>query len=221
MNFKPVLILIIIVSLVLQLKNCSYGPEKQDVEPKYKPAHLTAVSAQNLLKEGKTQEALEYYHVARRELEHPDVGGDLGEDIYINYGFVLNEIGTIHLSWGMYGRELNTSVIDDIDTGELEIARESLEEAVAFYKRWWRHNNEEQNYERYAGAIANSLTNLGIAHKYLGDTLEASGHFKEALRYDPSNGNAERSLNMLGISAKPYIEEGKERAESNERFKIF
>ena len=31
--------------------------------------------------------------------------GDRGDDEYINYGFVLNEIGVIHLAWALYGQE--------------------------------------------------------------------------------------------------------------------
>ena len=103
MNFKPIFVLIVIISLILQLRNCEYGAEHQDVDPKYQKAHLVAISAQDLLKEKKPAEALEYYEMARREMEHPDVQADKGQDIYINYGFVMNDIGVIHLSWALYG----------------------------------------------------------------------------------------------------------------------
>ncbi len=211
MNLKPIFVLVIIISLILQLRNCEYGAEHQKVDPKYENAHLTAVSAQNLLKEKKQKEALEYYEAARREMEHPNVGADKGEDVYINYGFVLNDIGVIHLSWALYGKELDTerTQIDmaNIDPQELKTATESLQGAIDFYERWYKHNPKD--YERYSKAISESYANLGVALKYAGKTDDAVAAFAQSLLRNPGNGNAERSLKMLDINPAPYIEAGK------------
>ena len=105
MILKPIFGVVIVFSLLLQLKNCRYGVEHHDVDSKYEGAHLAAVNGQSLLKEKKTVEALRDYELARAELEHANVRGDRCEDTYINYGFVLNDIGVIHLAWALYGRE--------------------------------------------------------------------------------------------------------------------
>ena len=210
MNLKPIFVLVIIISLIFQLKNCEYGAEHQSVDPKYKNAHLIAVSAQKLLKEGKQQEALKYYEMARREMEHAKVGADKGEDVYINYGFVMNDIGVIHLGWALYGKDLDTerTQIDmaNIDQQELQTASQALQSAIDFYARWYKHN--PKNYERYSKAISESYANLGVALKYAGKTDEAVAAFSQSLLRNPKNGNAERSLKMLDINPKPYIEAG-------------
>jgi tetratricopeptide (TPR) repeat protein len=219
MNLKPVIGLVIVLSLLLQLKNCNYGAEHQDVEPKYKGAHLAAVNGQNLLKEKRTAEALVYYEMAREELEHPDVRGDRGADSYINYGFVLNDIGVIHLAWALYGREPDPGQtrVDPaaVDPQELEQARSALQEAVAFYLRWYPNN--PRSYERFAKAISESYANLGTALKYGGQPDEAGAAFRSALRHNPRNGNAEHGLELLGIDPAPAIEEGKAQWEANKR----
>nr|WP_320048737.1 tetratricopeptide repeat protein [uncultured Desulfuromonas sp.] len=210
MNLKPIFVLVIIFSLIMQLRNCEYGAEHQSVDPKYKNAHLTAVSAQKLLKEGKQQEALNYYEMARREMEHANVGADKGEDVYINYGFVMNDIGVIHLGWALYGKDLDTerTQIDmaNIDQQELQTASQALQSAIDFYNRWYKHNPDD--YERYSKAISESYANLGVALKYAGKTDEAVAAFSQSLLRNPKNGNAERSLKMLDINPKPYIEAG-------------
>ncbi|OQY18399.1 MAG: hypothetical protein B6I36_07055 [Desulfobacteraceae bacterium 4572_35.1] len=210
MNFKPIFVLIIIISLIMLLKDCRYGAEHQDVAPKYKNAHITAVSAQNLLKQKKPAEALEYYKAARREMENPKVGANKGEDIYINYGFVLNDIGVIHMSWALYGKDLETkhSHIDmaSIDREELAKGRESLEKAIDFYKRWYTHNPKD--YERFSKAISESYANLGTALKYSDRHNDAVEAFRLSLLHNPDNGNAERALTMLEINPRAYIEAG-------------
>jgi Tfp pilus assembly protein PilF len=217
MNLKPIFVLVIIISLIMWLSQCEYGPEHQTVDPKYKNAHLTAVSAQKLLKQKKPAEALTYYETARREMEHPNVGADKGEDVYINYGFVMNDIGVIHLSWALYGKDLDTerTQIDmaNIDPQELKMATEALNGAIAFYERWYSHNPKD--YERYSKAISESYANLGVALKYAGKTDEAVAAFAQALLRNPDNGNAERSLTMLEISPDPYIEAGKKEREQH------
>ncbi|MEJ2201490.1 MAG: tetratricopeptide repeat protein [Desulfuromonadaceae bacterium] len=222
MNLKPFFILGIILLLLLWLSRCEYGAEHQDVAPKYKNAHLTAVSAQNLLKEKKYEEALKYYEMAQREMEHPSIRADLGEDIYINYGFVMNDIGVIHLGWALYGKELNTQIdhveLATIDQEELAKARQALETAVTFYERWFKHN--PKNYERFSQAIAESLANYGIALKYSGELEPAREAFQRSLRYNPDNGNAERSLKMLGIDPQPYIEAGKAERDRHKKFTL-
>lgn len=211
MNFKPIFALVIVISLIMLLKDCHYGAEHQDVAPKYKTAHLTAVSAQNLLKQKKPAEALKYYEAARKEMENPAVGADKGEDIYINYGFVLNDIGVIHLGWALYGKDLDiehdTINIADIDRKELDIGRQALQDAVDFYLRWYKHNPKD--YERFSKAISESYANLGVALKYSDRLPEAKEAFRLALLYKPDNGNAEHSLTMLDINPQPYIEAGK------------
>lgn len=217
MNLKPFFILGIIVSLIMLLSRCEYGPEHQDVAPKYKNAHLTAVSGQNLLKEKKYEEALRYYEIAQKEMEHPNVQADKGEDIYINYGFVMNDIGVIHLSWALYGKDMNTQIahvdMAAIDRTELAKARQALETSIDFYQRWYEHNPKD--YERYAKAVSESLANYGTALKYSGDMETAKAIFQEALLRNPDNGNAERSLSMIGVDPKPYIEAGKAELEKN------
>lgn len=211
MNLKPIFLLVIIISLIMYLSQCKYGAEHQDVDPKYKNAHLTAVSAQNLLKEKKPAEALKYYEMARAEMEHPNVGADKGEDIYINYGFVLNDIGVIHLSWALYGKDLQTERshinMASIDRDELALATKALVDSVEFYARWF--NNNPSDYERYSKAISESYANLGIAYKYAEQLDKAEDTFRLALLFNPDNGNAERSLTMLEINPTPYIEAGK------------
>jgi len=217
MNLKPIFVLVIIFSLILQLRNCEYGAEHQKVDPKYENAHLTAVSAQRLLKEKKPKEALEYYEAARREMEHPNVGADKGEDIYINYGFVMNDIGVIHLGWALYGKELDTEVTQvdmaNIDLEELKTATAALQGAIDFYERWYKHNPKD--YEPYSKAISESYANLGVALKYAGKTDEAVAAFAQSLLRNPKNGNAERSLTMLDINPQPYIEAGKKELEKH------
>ena len=215
MNFKPIFVLIVIISLILQLRNCEYGAEHQDVDPKYQKAHLVAISAQDLLKEKKPAEALEYYEMARREMEHPDVQADKGQDIYINYGFVMNDIGVIHLSWALYGKDLKTEHshinIARVDRDELAQATAALQTAVDFYRRWFEHNPAD--YERFSKAISESYANLGVALKYADKTDEAVEAFRLSLLRNPDNGNAERSLTMLEINPAPYIEAGKKELE--------
>ncbi|MBN2644407.1 MAG: hypothetical protein JXR59_02915 [Desulfuromonadaceae bacterium] len=217
MNFKPIFVLIVIISLILQLRNCDYGAEHQDVDPKYKNAHLTAVSAQNLLKEKKYDEALKYYELARGEMEHPNVGANKGEDVYINYGFVMNDLGVIHLSWALYGKDMNTERshinMASIDKEELAKARQSLEAAIDFYQRWYSHNPKD--YERYSKAISESYANYGIALKYSDEMDKALEAFRLSLLRNPENGNADRSLKMLDINPQPYIDAGKAEQEKH------
>ena len=162
MNLKPIFIIVIVFSLLLQLKNCKYGAEHQEVDPKYKGAHLAAVNGQKLLQEKESEEALRYYEMARAELEHEKVRGDLGEDVYINYGFVMNDIGVIHLAWALYGKapDPTQQQIDSaaIDGEELALARDALQTAVDFYHRWYGHNAKD--YRRYAKAVGESYSNL-------------------------------------------------------------
>lgn len=211
MNFKPIFVLIIIISLIMYLSQCKYGAEHQKVDPKYKNAHLTAVSAQNLLKEKKPAEALKYYEMARKEMEHPEVGASKGEDIYINYGFVMNDIGVIHLSWALYGKDEDTEHthinMATVDREELAQATTALETSIAFYQRWFEHNPTD--YERFSKAISESYANLGIAYKYADKKDKAVEQFRLSLLFKPDNGNAERSLTMLEINPTPYIEAGK------------
>ena len=217
MNLKPIFVLIVIISLILQLRNCEYGAEHQDVDPKYKNAHLTAISAQNLLKEKEYEEALKYYEMARGEMEHPNVRADKGDDIYINYGFVMNDIGVIHLSWALYGKDLNTERsqinIESIDKNELAAARNALETAIDFYQRWYSHNPKD--YERFSKAISESYANYGIALKYSEEMDKALEAFRLSLLRNPNNGNAERSLKMLEINPQPYIDAGKAEQEEH------
>jgi len=217
MNFKPIFVLIIIISLIMLLKDCRYGAEHQDVDPKYKNAHLTAVSAQNLLKQKKPAEALKYYEAAKREMEDPSVGASKGEDIYINYGFVLNDIGVIRLGWALYGKDLETEKscinIADIDRTELALATASLQSAIDFYTRWYEHNPSD--YERFSKAISESYANLGVALKYADKINEAQEAFRMALLRNPDNGNAEHSLTMLEINPQPYKEAGKKEQEKH------
>jgi len=219
MNWKPIFGIVIVFSLLLQLKNCRYGAEHQDVAPQYQGAHLAAVNGQNLLKEKKTAEALRYYEMARAELEHENVRGDLGTDEYINYGFVLNDIGVIHLAWALYGREpdpTQTSVdLEKIDQEELQQARGALQEAVAFYLRWYTNNPTA--YERFAKAISESYANLGTALKYSGDEPAAVGAFADSLRYNPKNDRAEHGLTLIQRDPAPYIRQGEDQWQEHKR----
>jgi tetratricopeptide (TPR) repeat protein len=217
MNLKPFFILGIIISLIMLLSRCEYGAEHQEVDPKYKNAHLTAVSAQNLLKEQNYEEALKYYEMARREMEHPNVRADLGQDLYINYGFVMNDIGVIHMGWALYGKDLNTEIgqidVAKVDQEELVEARQALEASIDFYRRWFEHNPKE--YERFAKAISESLANYGVALKYQGEMDQAKEAFRLSLLHNPDNGNAERSLRMIEVDPQPFIEAGKAEQEKN------
>ncbi len=226
MNLKPIFILIIIVSLILQLRNCEYGAEHQvnfdKFDPKYENAHLTAVSAQNLLEEKEYAEALRYYEMARAEMEHPNIRADKGEDLYINYGFVMNDIGVIHLGWALYGKDMNTEIshidMKAVDTVELDKAREALEAAIDFYLRWYEHNEKE--YELFTKAISESYTNLGTVLKYSDEQEKALEAFRLALLHNPNNRNAKHSLEILDISPAPYIEAGKEELKKHKKLPI-
>ena len=226
MNFKPILVLLVIVFLILQLRNCHYGPENQDVAPKYKNAHLTAVSGQNLMKAKKYEEALKYYEAAKNEMEHPGVGADKGADIYINYGFVMNDIGVIHLGWALYGKEMNTEKEGinpkDVNQAELLEARKALEASADFYHRWFANNPKD--YERYSKALSETYANLGTTYKYEetpDNTEKAKQAFIESLKLNPKNGNAERGLKLLDVDPKPYIELGEKEVKEHKRFNIF
>ncbi len=226
MNLKPIFALVIIVSLILQLRNCEYGAEHQvkfdKFDPKYENAHLTAVSAQNLLGEKEYAEALRYYEMARAEMEHPNIRADKGEDLYINYGFVMNDIGVIHLGWALYSKEMNTDVshidLGKIDEDELAAAREALNKAIAFYQRWFEHN--ENDYELFAKAISESYSNLGTALKYSGEQGRALEAYRMSLLRNPANRTAKRALEMLDISPVPYIEAGKEEQKKHKKLPI-
>lgn len=226
MSLKPIFVLIIIVSLILQLRNCEYGAEHQvdsdSFDPKYKNAHLTAVSAQSMLGDNEYAKALHYYEMARDEMEHPNVRADKGEDIYINYGFVMNDIGVIHLGWALYGKEMNTDIthidLNEIDEAELAKARKALNKAVDFYKRWYEHN--EGDYERFAKAISESYANLGTALKYSGEQEKALEAFRLSLLRNPDNSTAKRALEMLDISPVPYIEDGEKEYKKHKKLPI-
>ncbi|WP_320056584.1 tetratricopeptide repeat protein [Desulfuromonas thiophila] len=211
MNLKPIFVLIIILSLIMWLSQCEYGAEHQDVDPKYKNAHITAVSAQKLMKEKQFEEALRYYELARQEMEHPNVQANQGTDVYINYGFVMNDIGVIHLGWALYGKKLDTerSHIDpaSIDSAELQTALQSFETAIDFYQRWFGHNPKD--YERYSNAIAESYANYGTALKYADRQDEAIEAYRLALLRNPENGTALRGFELLQLPSEPHVEAGK------------
>lgn len=223
MNFKPLIILAIIVVALLQLKTCEFGAEFQDVKPKYKKAHLTAVEAQDELEDKNFKEALKLYRAAKRELEHPEVNAASGKDDYVNYGFIMNDIGVIHLGWALYGYEMNTGKTrirqEDINQQEIQKAIEALQTAVDFYQRWYKHHPKE--YKPYARAIAESYANLGTAYKYSHDhnQQQAVNMFGKALICNPDHKNAKRGLEMLHTNPEPFIEKGKEQQKENKRVK--
>lgn len=223
MKKRYLAVVLVLVGLAVLGRSCRYGAEKQDVPEQYRSAHLTAVSAQNLLRQKKYEEALTYYEAARAEMEHEAVGANKGEDLYVNYGFVCNDIGVIRLAWALYGRPADTTRggIDPekVDPAELALATASLEAAVAFYHRWYSHNPQE--YERYARAVSESLANLGVAYKYAGDRDRAVEAFGDALRFHPKNGNAERSLGLLGVDPAPYREAGERAQKQTKKFRLF
>ncbi|GAB4281105.1 MAG: hypothetical protein Kow0092_36550 [Deferrisomatales bacterium] len=223
MRPKYIVILLAIAAAGLLFRKCEYGPEHLEVAPKYKKAHVTTVSAQNLLKQKKYEEALRYYEAAKAEMEHPSVRADKGEDVYINYGLVLNDIGVIHLAWALYGRDLDTDrkAVDpeQVDPAELARATEALEGAAAFYRRWYAHNPQE--YERYARAISETYANLGVAYKYAGRREQAVAALAESLRFYPKNGNAQRSLRLLEVDPQPFVEAGEQAWKARVRFKLF
>lgn len=223
MRPKYLVFALALMALAVFGRSWKYGAEHQEVPEKYAKAHLAAVSGQKLLQEKEYEAALSTYEAARGEMEHAAVRADRGEDLYINYGLVLNDIGVIRLAWALYGKALDTAVpgVDPerVDPTELSAALEALENAAAFYRRWHTHNPKE--YERYARALSETLANLGVAHKYAGARELAVAALSEALSLYPKNGNAERSLSLLGVDPGPFVKAGEAAWAKNKRFKLF
>jgi tetratricopeptide (TPR) repeat protein len=117
---------------------------------------------------------------------------------------------------------MNTDVshidLNNIDETELEKAREALNEAIDFYKRWYENN--EDDYERFAKAISETYANLGTALKYSGEQEKALEAFRLSLLRNPDNSTAKRALELLDISPTPYIEAGEEEKKKHKKLPI-
>lgn len=174
--------------------------------------------AEKMMVRGKFDRALRRYKEAAERLRAiPQI--DLSEDFY--YAIVNNAIGTVHLRVGIYGKGDN-DVQSRADLGqngeELLKALGCFTLSVDAYQKWLAGNRPGgdviaallksregvaedkivlEPYERYERALSISLTNCGMAQRYMGDLQLAEEYYLQALGLWPKNRTATANLESM------------------------
>ena len=167
---------------------------------------------------GKFVQALRRYNEAAKMLQAiPEI--DLSNDFY--YAIVNNAIGTVHLRIGIYG-EGDNGIESRADLGK---NREELLKSFGYftlsvdaYQKWLGANRPSEDviaallksregvaedkimlepYERYERALSISLTNCGMAQRYLGDLQRAEAYYLQALSLWADNNTAAANLESM------------------------
>ena len=194
----------------------------------YKAPMNIYTEAEKLMVRGKFERALKRYAEAERMLRAiPDI--DLSDDFY--FAIVNNAIGTVHLRIGVYG-EGESRIKSRADLGknrdELLKAMGHFMISVDAYQKWLAANRpagdviaalmesrqgvpddkiELEPFERYERALSMSLTNCGMAQRYLGDMSAAEHCYRQALDLWEDNRTAAGNLDSM---QKVIVEEAGE-----------
>jgi len=184
----------------------------------YKAPMNVYSKAEKLMVRGKFDQALRRYNEAAEMLRKiPQI--DLSDDFY--YAIVNNAIGTVHLRVGIYG-EGDSGIKSRADLGqnreELLQSYGYLRLSVEAYKKWLEANRPGgdvieallksregmaedkiilEPFERYERALSVSLTNCGMAQRYLGDLQLAEDYYREALAIWAENNTASANLESM------------------------
>ncbi len=184
----------------------------------YKAPMNIYTEAEKLMVRGKFERALKRYADAERMLRAIP-GIDLSDDFY--FAIVNNAIGTVHLRIGVYG-EGEGRIKSRLDLGknhdELLKAMGRFTLSVDAYQKWLAANRpggdeiaalmesrqgvpedkiQLEPYERYERALSMSLTNCGMAKRYLGDMLAAGQYYHQALDLWADNRTAAGNLDSM------------------------
>lgn len=195
--------------------------------------------AEKLMVRGKFDRALKSYQEAGEKLRAiPEI--DLSDDFY--YAIVNNAIGTVHLRVGIYGKG-ESGINSRADLGK---NRDELLKALGFftssvnaYQKWLAAHRpggdviaallksregvaddkiELEPFERYDRALSMSLTNCGMAQRYLGDFELAAKYYHQALNLWGENRTAAGNLeSMQKVIAEEAGEEVREETESEQK----
>jgi tetratricopeptide (TPR) repeat protein len=178
------------------------------------PMHVYS-AAEKLMVREKFDKALKKYARSRKMLEAIK-GIDLTTDFY--YAIVNNAIGTVHLRLGVYGNgDKPIRLRSDLgrNSEEIKLALEYFNQSVGAYKKWLKLHRpgakelaalaesrkgvaedkiEMRPFERYERALSVSLTNCGLAWRYLNDFDRAQNYYNEALVLWSQNRTAKHNL---------------------------
>ncbi len=183
------------------------------------PMHIYT-AAEKLMVRGKFDRALKRYKEAEKMLRQIP-GLNLSDDFY--YAIVNNAIGTVYLRIGVYGKGDNENAIRS--RADLARDRESILKAQGYfdisinaYQKWLDehrptaaelaalHKSREgvaedkielKPFERYERALSISLTNRGMALRYLGDINGATAAYNKALALWSGNETAQANLKSM------------------------
>ncbi|MCK5680405.1 hypothetical protein KAI46_06290 [bacterium] len=186
----------------------------------YKAPMNVYSDAEKLMVRGKFDRALKRYEKAEQMLRQiPDI--DLSDDFY--YGIVNNALGTVHLRIGIYGKSDNDNTIQsraDLAQDPDSIIRSQVffDVSINAYQKWLDSNRPSEEviaallksregvaedkivlepFERYERALSVSLTNRGMAHRYLGDLAGATACYEQALGLWADNVTATGNLESM------------------------
>lgn len=206
----------------------------------YKAPMNIYTKAEKLMVRGKFERALGRYNEAAEKLRAiPEI--DLSEDFY--YAIVNNAIGTVYLRIGVYGED-DSEIKSRADLGqhpeELLKAFGYFTLSVEAYQKWLashRPNGDEiaalmqsragvpedkiilEPYERYERALSVSLTNCGMAKRYMGELQRAEDYYRRALALWADNktaaANLESMKKVIADNAGEKIEEKEGAAQKN------
>jgi tetratricopeptide (TPR) repeat protein len=220
-KMKIVLLVIVIISLATLFflwRDMSYKSLGQNAA--YKAPMNIYTEAEKLMIRGKFDRALKRYEEAERMLRQiPNV--DLSDDFY--YGIVNNAIGTVYLRIGIYGEGNNDNKIKsraDLarDKSSIRKSQAYFDVSINAYQKWLKLNrpgpekiaalmkNREgvaedkiqlKPFERYERALSISLTNRGMALRYLGDIDGATACYDQALSLWADNKTAAANLKSM------------------------
>lgn len=215
-----------LVVLFLLWRSIQYKSLGQNANYKAPMRHYS--SGEKKMVRGSMKEAMKEYQLAKKGLESIP-GINLEDDFY--YAVVLNGIGTVLLRIGIYG-ENQVVAPEGGKLGALpEKIRESLvylHQAEKIYRTGFQeHKPSAQEiarlkasrkgkkkddivpevFERYQRGLAVTLTNLGIAARYLGDIKGAIAYYQEALKNWPGMETATDNLEKLQSTPAPAVSE--------------
>lgn len=200
----------------------------------YKAPMNIYTKAEKLMVRGKYDRALKRYKEAERMLRQiPNV--DLSEDFY--FAIVNNALGTVHLRIGVYGKSDNENVIQsraDLaqDHDSIIVAQGYFKVSIDAYQKWLERYRpdpveiaalaksregmavdkiELEPFERYERGLSVSLTNQGMASRYLGDFTVAADYYRQALALWDENNTAIANLESMNKVISEEESKGEEK----------
>jgi tetratricopeptide (TPR) repeat protein len=186
----------------------------------YKAPMNIYTEAEKLMVRGKFDRALKRYQEAERMLRQIP-NADLSDDFY--YAIVNNAIGTVHLRIGIYGEGNNDNKIKsraDLaqDKASIELSQKYFDISINAYQKWLKLHRpapekiaalmksregvaedkiQLEPFERYERALSISLTNRGMALRYLGDIDGATDCYNQAIHLWADNNTAAANLKSM------------------------